>query len=94
MDLDKKLMNKGKILIPASVHVIALPFVYVVILLVISYVAISTGISKISEQKKNLAKSKKDESVLSDKEQTLQEASVVITPYVGYSTQALPDRNP
>jgi len=87
-------MNKGRKLIPASVTVIALPFIYVVILVVISYIAINTGMSKISQQKSNLAKSKKTESVLRDKEQTLQEASVVITPYVDYSTQALPDRNP
>ena len=87
-------MNKGRKLIPASVSVIALPLVYVIILVVISYVAINTGMSKISQQKKNLAQGKKTESVLRDKEQTLLEASVVITPYVDYSTQALPDRNP
>ena len=86
-------MNKGRKLIPASVSVIALPLIYVIILVVISYVAISTGMSKIGEQKKNLAKSKKTESVLRDKEQTLLEASSVITPYVDYSVQALPDRN-
>lgn len=87
-------MKVGSKLLPASVSTLALPLLYVLILVIVSYFAFDTGISKIQTQKKNLKKNREIESVLSEKEQVLSDATGVITPYVNYSTLALPDYNP
>lgn len=83
-----------KSFLSADTRVIILPGIYLLVLVVLYYIVVKTGLEKFAVQRRDLQNSKKIEATLLDKYNTLSQAQSQIEPFLTPSTYALPEKNP
>jgi hypothetical protein len=85
---------KTKSFISPNISMLAVPILYLIILIVVSVFSIKTGYGQIIKQRADISNAKKIESVLNEKLITLQDAQGFIAKYVDPVSFAMPDKNP
>lgn len=89
---DIKLSKKSSV--SPNITTLALPIIYLVVLIFVAVISLKTGFTQITKQRRSLAAAKQSESVLNEKYSTLQDAQGFISQYVDPASNALPDGNP
>lgn len=89
---DLKLTKKSSV--SPNITTLALPIIYLVVLVIVAFISIKAGYQQIDKQRKDVNAAKKTESILNEKYNTLQDAQSFISKYVDPASFALPDKNP
>ena len=80
--------------IPPNTKTILIPLVALIIIVVLNYIVITEGVSRLSSQNKLINSNSDNEQILAEKEQELSVSTGTLSPYVRYARVALPERNP